>query len=70
MRTRQPKRPPDEHPIEIECDGETYRGSYTIEDGAITVRSPDGSKKAHVSVPVNNETLAKVMLGEIFSSKT
>jgi hypothetical protein len=67
MRTRRPKPPPNQYPIEIEIDGKTYRGSYAIEDGTITVHSPDGSKTTHESG--NNDVLARIMLGEIFRQR-
>jgi hypothetical protein len=47
MRKRQPKPPPYQQPIEIELGGKTYRGTYAIEGGMITVRSLDGSKTTH-----------------------
>jgi hypothetical protein len=69
MRKRQPKPPPYQQPIEIELGGKTYRGTYAIEGGMITVRSLDGSKTTHASATGNNEALAKIMLGEIFHER-
>jgi hypothetical protein len=70
MRTRRPKPPPHQYPIEVERDGKTCRGSYAIENGMITVQSPDGSKTTHVSAAGDNGPLAKILLAEILSAKT
>jgi len=51
------------HDVKIEHGGKTYRGSYEVSGGMITVAWEFGSKSARDSA--SNESLAKIMLREL-----
>jgi len=52
------------HDVEIEYAGNTYRGTYHIESGVITVTSGVASRSAHIGSFQSRE-LATLLLGEL-----
>lgn len=55
---------PRPFPISVEVGGKTYHGSYTVEQGMITVHSAGGMKTTQVgSMPV--DVLARMLLHEL-----
>ena len=65
-----PRRPPPPFTdIEAMVDGTRYTGSYRIEHDAITVRlDGDGTKKAQLG-GMSNDTLARLLLGELIADE-
>jgi hypothetical protein len=51
-------------PVEIEFEGKTYTGSYTVEQGMITVSNLYGRKVTQVGSS-SPASLARIMLAEI-----
>jgi hypothetical protein len=55
-------------PVEFEANGVTYRGSYYVEKGMVTVNSMYGTRSATVSA--SNAMLARMMLRELVQEAT
>ncbi len=70
--TRRPPPPPftdTDIDIETTVEGTRYTGSYRIEHDVITVRLAGGeTKKAHLS-GMSNDTLARMLLGELIADE-
>ena len=70
---RKTKQPPTSHAFQVEVDGVTHHGHYSVESGLITVRNADWTWKettqlgGHAQYP---EALAKLMLSQAIRSKS
>ena len=46
--------------------GVTLRGTYSVEDSTVTVKTPLGSKSSHILRGSKASSLAFVMLGQLY----
>jgi hypothetical protein len=47
-------------------EGVTLRGTYSVKDGIVTVRTPFGSKSTQVARGSKTGSLAYILLGDLF----
>lgn len=62
--------PPERHQIEIEANGKTYKGYYTLGQKMITVNMiGGGSKTTQWSATGHHDALARIILSELVAQK-